>query len=335
MANQTSVQTNMSLLLGELMESYEKMLGIVKSIETITLQTEILSLNSAVEAARAGDAGKGFNVVAKEIKKLAENSAKSNRESAEVIQSIQSKVNEIIAVRTADIAYDVMDKIDRNLFERSCDVKAWATFEKVVELVEKQDESLLDGVTALLNNIVNIHEVYYDIYVTDMQGRLIAAGVNQDMVGKDMSKKMWFNDSIKTQQPVVADMHYSNTVKGYTVGYNSPIRDSHGVMRGILSTRFNWTYIYDIIDRAKVSDKGHIYVVNKDGVVIGSRNRDDIHKKDLSNHHAVRKAIAGEAYGYAIEKDKYGELGIVGYAHAHGYNTYKGKHWSVIVMESL
>ena len=335
MTEQVAMQVDMSLLLQELMASYDKMLGIVKSIQDITLQTELLSLNSAVEAARAGDAGKGFNVVAKEIKKLAENSARSNNESADVIRSIQAKVNEVIAVRTADIAYDVMDKIDRNLFERSCDVQAWATFEKIIEFAESPSEDQKSGVTSLLKNLVQINEVYYDAYITDMNGKLIAAGVNQDMVGKDMSMKMWYNDSIHTQKPVVADMHQSDTVKGYTVGYNSPIRDRGGRMCGILSTRFNWAYIYDIIDQAKVSAKGAIYVINKAGLVIGSRKRDDILKKSLSDIPAVRKAMAGEMYGYVLEKDRFGSLRIIGYAHTHGYNTYQGKDWSVVVVENL
>ncbi len=335
MANQASAQMDMSILLSELMASYDKMLGIVRNIEKITLQTEILSLNSAVEAARAGDAGRGFNVVAKEIKKLAESSARSNSESVEVIKSIQTKVNDIIGVRTADIAYDVMDKIDRNLFERNSDVKAWATFSRIIDFASSPNESRRAGVTAFLKNLVDIHEVYYDIYVTDMQGKLIAVGVNQDMLGKDMSRKIWYNESVNTQKPVTADVHYSDTIRDITVGYNSPIRDSSGVMRGILSTRFNWAYIYDIIDHAKVSATGEIYVVNKNGLVIGSRNRGDVLKKDLSSAEAVKKAMAGEAYGYAFQKDKYGELSIIGYAHSHGYNTYKGKDWSVVVMEKL
>jgi hypothetical protein len=238
-------------------------------------------------------------------------------------------------MRTADIAFDVIDKIDRNLFERNSDVQAWATFARIIDFVESPDESRREAVTVLLKKLVDIHEVYFDIYVTDMQGKLIAAGVNQDMLGKDMTQKMWYNESVSTQKPVAADVHYSDTIKDITVGYNSPIFDHSGVMRGILSTRFNWAYVYDIIDHAKVSAKGEIYVINKNGLVIGSRQRADIFKKDLSGIEAVRRAMAGDAYGYTFEKDKYGEISIIGYAHSKGYNAYKGKDWSVIVMEKL
>ena len=57
--------------------------------------------------------------------------------------------------------------------------------------------------------------------------------------------------------------------------------------------------------------------------------------EDLSKLDAVKRAMAGEAYGYAFEKDKYGEMSIIGYAHSHGCNAYKGKDWSVIVLEQI
>ncbi len=97
--------------ISEISKCSEQIKAIIVVIEDIASQTNLLSLNAAIEAARAGEAGKGFAVVAEQVKKLAEESAKSAGETTKLIEVTVATVEKgiFIADETADNISEVME----------------------------------------------------------------------------------------------------------------------------------------------------------------------------------------------------------------------------------
>jgi methyl-accepting chemotaxis protein len=78
--------------IGKLGESSAEIGKVIKVITSIAQQTNLLALNAEIEAARAGSAGRGFSVVAMEVRKLAAHSTKAAAEISETINSTSKKV---------------------------------------------------------------------------------------------------------------------------------------------------------------------------------------------------------------------------------------------------
>ncbi len=84
-------------IIQSLSEKSESIGAVVKVIESVVEQTNLLALNAAIISSQAGEHGRAFSVVAEEVRSLAERTASSTREIAELIESVQGGVHSAVA----------------------------------------------------------------------------------------------------------------------------------------------------------------------------------------------------------------------------------------------
>jgi methyl-accepting chemotaxis protein len=134
---------------------------IVNVINDITEQTNLLALNAAIEAARAGEAGRGFAVVADEVRKLAEHSRAATKDIAALIKAIQAETNDAVVVmeegtREVEVGARLADQAGRALDAISSVVRQSAELVQEISLASKQQVRGTEGVANAMQIISNI-----------------------------------------------------------------------------------------------------------------------------------------------------------------------------------
>jgi methyl-accepting chemotaxis protein len=134
---------------------------IINVINDITEQTNLLALNAAIEAARAGEAGRGFAVVADEVRKLAEHSRTATKDIAALIKAIQAETNEAVVVmeegtKEVEVGAKLADQAGKALEAISSVVRQSAELVQEISLASKQQVRGTEGVANAMQIISNI-----------------------------------------------------------------------------------------------------------------------------------------------------------------------------------
>jgi hypothetical protein len=322
--------------------------GKISDINDINRETTFLALNALIEAARAGDAGKGFAVVAKQVKEVSKRisdiTSVLNKELAGSLAQLTDLGDSMIerlrshdGQRCADLALNMIDIIDRNLYERSCDVRWWATDSAVVECLAEGGGQARAYASSRLSVILDSYTVYRDLWVVDAQGTVVASG-RQDaypVLGKNVAGAGWLKEALKTTsgaEYVAADVAQLDLLRNAHVAtYATAIREGgarNGRVLGALVIFFDWAPQAEaVVKGVRLSDeewrRTRCLIVDSSYRVIASSDGQGV----LTER--IRLNPDGQPAGFYRALDG----STVAFAATPGYETYRGLGWYGVICQ--
>ena len=329
-----------------------KMERSLSELMTVNQQTILLSINARVEAARAGLAGASFEIVAGEMNNLAKRTSSVfetlSTETNGLIKQVENMslmlATQVRGTRLSDLALTNIDLIDRNLYERSCDVRWWATDGSVTAAAASPTSETCVYASQRLGQILDSYTVYYDLVLCDLKGHVIANGRPKlyRSQGKDQHTARWFAEALATSSGDefgFQGVHASPLVNGNRIlAYSCGVRTggkANGKLIGVLGVLFNWdslaqTIVKNVSLPADELARTRVIITDDEGAILAD-NRDRILEESVS--FSRMPELYNTKKGFLLDEYER-HASLIAHAQAPGYETYS-TGWHSLILQQL